>query len=140
MPAPATDSARAIGAGFLYFVLIFALGFALGVARTLLLQNAPGVGRLTAVLIELPIMLAASWFVCAAIVRRLGVPKQIPARLAMGATAFACLLAAETAIGLVVGGRTLATQVALYAEPSYALGLAAQIAFALIPLLQMRTP
>ena len=50
-----------IAAALRYFGIIFALGFVLGTIRTLWL--APIVGTVGAVLIELPIMLIASWLV-----------------------------------------------------------------------------
>jgi hypothetical protein len=48
-----------VSAALRYFGLIFALGFLLGTVRTLLL--APATGATAAVLIELPVMLGASW-------------------------------------------------------------------------------
>jgi hypothetical protein len=134
MPAPAIDPARAVGAGLLYFALVFAVGFALGVGRTVLLEHA--LGRLAAVAFEVPLLLAASWFICRAVLRRLAISAHPAARLLMGASAFACLMAAEVALGALLAGRTLAEHLALFADPSYALGLCGQILFALIPLLQ----
>lgn len=126
------------GAGLRYFAAVFALGFVLGTVRTLFVADAPGAGRLTGVLIELPVMLAASWFVCGWIVRRHALaPRAVP-RLQMGALAFALLMAAEMAVGVALFGRTPIEHLALYRDASYALGLAAQVAFALMPLVQMR--
>jgi hypothetical protein len=125
-------------AGAAYFALVFALGFVLGTARTLLVPDAAGGMRLLAVLIELPVMLVASWFLCRWVVRRFAVAPTAGARLAMGGVAFALLMAAEMLVGVLLAGRSPAAHLALYSEPSYALGLLAQIGFALMPLLQRR--
>jgi hypothetical protein len=125
-------------AGAVYFALVFTLGFLLGTVRTLFVQDTPSAGRLLGVVIELPVMLAASWFLCRHVVARLYVAPTVPARAVMGGVAFALLLLAELPIGVLLFGRTLAEHFALYREASYALGLAAQIGFAVMPVLQMR--
>jgi hypothetical protein len=124
--------------GLIYFALVFALGFLLGIARTLFLQAVPGAGRLTGVLIELPIMLGASWFLCRDLIRRFAVASTVVARAVMGGWAFALLLLAELLVGALLFGRGPAQHFALYAEASYALGLLAQIGFGLMPLIQIR--
>jgi hypothetical protein len=124
--------------GIFYFALVFALGFLLGMVRTLFVQDGPGLGRLPAVLIELPIMLMASWFLCRYVIRRLAVASTVAARAGMGSISFALLLLAELALSLLLFGRTPSEHLALYADASYALGLAAQMGFALMPLLQIR--
>lgn len=123
-----------IKAGSSYFAAIFALGFVLGTARTLWLL--PRVGELTAVALELPLMLAASWWLSARLTLRFEVPAATPARLAMGALAFSLLMAAELFLSLVVFGMGCQTQLAHYATAAGALGLAGQVFFALIPWLQ----
>ena len=125
-------------AGMTYFALVFALGFLLGTVRTLFVQDAPGAGRLVGVLIELPIMLGASWFLCRTVIRRFAVAPALVARAVMGGLAFALLLLAELVAGALLFGRTPGEHFALYREASYALGLAAQIAFGLMPLIQTR--
>lgn len=135
------DGARPAGspfiAGVAYFALVFALGFVLGTVRTLFVQDAPGAGRLLGVLIELPIMLVASWIVCRDAVRRFTVAPAVAARSTMGGVAFALLLLAELLVGILLFGRTPAEHFALYGDTSYAVGLAAQVAFASMPLMQM---
>lgn len=121
-----------------YFALVFALGFLLGTLRTVFVRDAPGDGRLLGVLIELPIMLSASWFLCRAVIRRFAVAPTIAARAVMGGLAFALLLLAELVVGALLVGRTPGEHFALYREASYALGFAAQIAFASMPMVQMR--
>jgi hypothetical protein len=125
-------------AGLAYFALVFALGFVLGTIRTLFVPDMPGRGRLLGVLIELPIMLAASWFLCGAVVRRFRVTNTVSARLWMGGIAFALLILAEMLVGVLLFGRTPVGHFVLYREASYALGLSAQVAFALMPVLRLR--
>ena len=60
MPLSAAPIARSLLAGAAYFAVVFATGFALGVVRVLV--TAPRLGETGAVLLEVPIILAASWF------------------------------------------------------------------------------
>jgi hypothetical protein len=134
------DSARqaaALRAGLVYFALVFALGFLLGTVRTIFVADAPGAGRLLGVLLELPVMLVASWFICRAVLRRIDLGAGFSARVIMGAVAFTLLIAAEMLVGVILFGRSPIQHFALYREASYALGLAAQLAFALIPAWQL---
>jgi hypothetical protein len=131
----AKDSLTApVLAGIAYFALVFALGFLLGTVRTFFVRDAPSGGRLLGVLIELPIMLAASWFLCRYAVRRFNVAPAVGPRASMGGVAFALLLLAELLVGALLFGRTPAEHLVLYRDASYAVGLAAQVAFALMPL------
>lgn len=124
---------------FTYFATVFAIGFVLGVLRTLFVQA--GASRLLGVALELPLMLGASWMLCAWTMRRHAVPAVTGLRLQIGAIAFAWLMAAELLLSTLLAGRTLAEHVALYQEPSHLLGLAGQIAFGLMPaVLALRSP
>ena len=125
-------------AGAVYFLAVYVVGFVLGTARVLFV--APRLGATGAVLIELPVMLAASWIACRWIVGRMAVPSRAPARLAMGASAFALLMLAETALGRLAFGQTLAVQIAAMREIPGLIGLAGQMLFALVPLLQLGVP
>ncbi|HEX4846816.1 MAG TPA: hypothetical protein VFV30_01615 [Novosphingobium sp.] len=125
----------ALRAGLAYWGLIFALGFALGTVRTLWL--APAVGPLAAVGIELPIMLGASLWLARRLIRRHGITASAEA-LVMSGTAFALLLISEAALARLLGGQSLADWAADLASPPGALGLAGQIAFALLPLVLVR--
>ena len=60
-----------IKAALAYWGAIFALGFVLGTLRVLWI--APQMGETRAVLFELPLMLAASWFAARWLVRRFGI-------------------------------------------------------------------
>ena len=126
------DSRPIARAGSLYFALIFALGFVLGAVRTLLV--APRYGEPLAVLIELPVMLTASWFVCGWVLRRVPVQASPGPRLAMGAVAFALLMLAEITLSMTAFDRSLAGYFRELTTPHGLIGLAGQLAFALVPL------
>lgn len=120
-----------IAAALRYFALIFTLGFVLGAIRTLLL--APRIGPTPAVLMELPVMLAASWLVATRIVQRERFSP--PKALAMGVLAFALLMAAEALIAVFLAGQSLAAWSSdLLRTPGW-VGLAGQIGFGMFPLL-----
>lgn len=127
---------RAIAAGGLYFLLIFLLGMALGTIRILLLE--PRLGALTSVLIELPFMLAASWYVCGRLIRHLSVPASLPSRAAMGGLAFLLLMAAELGLSLFAVGGTVGDHFASYTQAAPLIGLFGQLAFAAFPPLRDR--
>ncbi|MFN9358488.1 MAG: hypothetical protein ACK6A4_16995 [Alphaproteobacteria bacterium] len=133
-------SVSPVWAGSLYFLAVFAIGFLLGTIRTLALEAGFGVGRLLAVLIELPIMLGASWLAAGFLLRRLAVGGGLLARIVMGGFAFLLLMGAEAVLSVVLAGRTLAQHFALYGEASHALGLLGQIGFALIPAMRTAPP
>jgi hypothetical protein len=134
-PFRATNAAAAAGA--VYFLIVFLIGFALGAIRVFLV--APRLGELTAVLLELPLMLAASWMVCRFLIRRMAVTADVAARLLMGLTGFALLMLAEMVLGFIGFGRSLDMQLAALAQPAGLIGLAGQMAFGAIPLLQLRS-
>src|ERR1043166_2007513 len=86
--------ANAITAGVIYAILVFLIGFILGVIRVLLI--VPRLGEPAAVLIETPIILAVSWVICRWCVDWLDVRRRIGARSVMGVLAFVALLTART--------------------------------------------
>lgn len=120
---------RALSAGIVYFIAVFAAGFVLGVLRTGVLL--PLIGPLWAVLVELPVILSIAWLVCTRILRRwLLTPA---AAAAMGAVAFSLLMLGEAGLSMLLVGRSLAEHLALYAQLPQQLGLAGQLAFAAFP-------
>lgn len=127
-------------AGAVYFLMMFALGFVLGSARTMILAAIPGADHSVLVMIELPVMLAASWVSCGWLVRRYAVPSGWVERLVMGGVGFVLLMVAEAMLALVLLGLTLGAHVASYGQPTQAMGLLAQIAFGLFPLFRRGTP
>ncbi len=123
----------ALKAGTVYFALVFAVGFVLGTIRVFGL--APLVGESGAVAIELPVMLLASWIICRHIMRALLIARTSQ-RAVMGALALSLLLMAEFLISVLLLGKSPSEHFAAYREFSTQLGFAAQIAFALFPLMQ----
>jgi hypothetical protein len=126
---------RVLLAGLAYFTAAFALGFVLGAARAGLLALYPAMGRLGAVALEIPVMLAACWFICRRVIAAFDVPAAWTTRTAMGALAFALLQGAEMTLGVRLMKLDLATQIAMFATPAGALGLSAQVVYGLFPLL-----
>lgn len=121
-------------AAMAYFALVFAAGVLLGTLRTLAV--APVLGEAGAVLLELPVMLAVCWASAGLVLRRITLGPGLYPRLAMGAIAFALLLAAELLLARVAFGRSLSAHLAQFATLPGALGLAGQLAFAAIPALR----
>jgi len=125
---------RATKAGALYAIIVFLIGFILGTIRVLLV--APRLGETMAVIIEAPMILAASWFVCRWCVDRLDVEPTVPARSLMGLVAFLVLMSFEVGLGAVFD-RSLVDQVAIYGSLAGSIGLAAQVIFAMFPVIQV---
>ncbi|MEQ1697714.1 MAG: hypothetical protein ABL901_17925 [Hyphomicrobiaceae bacterium] len=124
----------ALKAGFAYFGVVFGAGFALGVLRTLVV--IPRVGELTAVLLELPVILSLSWIASRWLVATFAVDG-LSARLMMGAVAFALTMAGEIGVSVLALGRTVGEHFASFQSGLALLGLAAQIVFGLIPAVQL---
>lgn len=124
----------AVKAGIAYFGVVFSAAFVLGVLRSLVM--APALGERTAVLIELPVILALSWVVSRWLVATFAVGGTIGLRLVMGAIAFGVLMVAEAGMAVVLFGRSLAEHVASYRDTTQQIGLLAQMGFALIPAFQ----
>jgi hypothetical protein len=124
----------ALMGGVSYFVVVYSLGFLLGMIRVLIL--APRTGEMGSVLLETPIILGASWIVARWCANMFAVPATVVPRLAMGGVAFALLIAGEIAVSTFVFGRGWQNTAALYQTPPAIVGLAAQVVFGLLPLTQ----
>jgi hypothetical protein len=120
---------RSIIAGLAYFGCVFAVGFVLGVVRTVVV--VPLLGDTVAVAMELPVILAIAWIVCRWLTHRLEVPHRLFSRIVMGVFAFVLLMVGELSISMLLADRSPAEHILLYREVSHLLGLAGQIAFAL---------
>lgn len=118
-----------VAMGLRYFAGVFAAGFALGIVRTLWL--APAIGAAAAVLVEIPIVLAVSWWWGRRLLARTPLPPS--GRAIMGASAFVWLMLAELALSLAFG-RTAGQHLAALVTPAGLLGLAGQLMFAALPL------
>ena len=120
-------------AGVAYAVTVFAIGIVLGAARILLL--APRVGRATAVSIEVPVILTASWNVSRLWMLRLAVDDAMRTRMLVGALAFGTLMVLEVSLSVGLFHRSIGEYLAELRSPAGAIGLAAQCCFAAFPLL-----
>lgn len=121
---------RVATAAITYWAIVFALGFVLGTARVLWV--IPLVGLMPATLLELPIILAASWFASGWILRRFAITTRREA-LTLGVLAFAILMAAECALAGALSGETPAQWLAGLRQPHALVGLVGQAVFALMP-------
>jgi hypothetical protein len=124
-------------AGFYYFAIIFAVGFVLGVLRTIALVTFPNVSPLSAVIVELPIILFIAWMVCGRLVARLNIAHDVVATSAMGVTALVLLLSAEAGLSVGLNGLSLQEHISLYNQTSHVAGLVGQLAFAVMPLVKI---
>lgn len=120
-----------IATALLYFGIVFALAFALGVARVLVV--APAIGPAAAVFLEVPIVLAASWLVARWLLRDRHF--QFPQRLAVGGIAFALLMVSEALLAAAIFGQSLSQWIAAVLTPLGLVGLAGQLGFAVMPCL-----
>lgn len=127
---------RALIATTAYFLILFALGFVLGSMRVLLI--APRFGALAATVAEVPVMLAAGFFICRWAVRRWQVPTDPLIGWAMVLGFLVLLVLFETLLGMMLFGRTLADQSAALATSAGLVGLSAQIIAALFPVFVRR--
>lgn len=126
----------ALKAGAAYAAVTFAIKFLMGTIRVL--GVAPLIGKTSAIVVELPIMLVASWAVCGRIVHTLSIRPVAYVRAAMGTAAFVLVMLAELCLSVIAFGRSASEHWATYGTPNGLLGLGGQIAFALVPLIRMR--
>ena len=121
----------AIKAGFGYFALVFAIGFALGVIRISFL--VPALGARWAELLELPFMVLASFVAARYFVGRYG-PFSAARRLGIGMLALALLVTAELVLTLALG-QSIRDYVAGRDPVSGAAYLVSLLIFAALPLI-----
>jgi hypothetical protein len=131
-----TSQSHPLRAGAAAFALVFVAGFGFGTIRTIIV--APRLGETNAVLLELPAMLAVSWFVVGWAVRRWTV-QSVAGALLMGSAALVLLLSAELALAVSLFGERWQDWAANLTRPPASLGFAAQVAFALMPLVRVET-
>lgn len=93
---PRANALRAFLAGVLFFALVFLAGFALGMLREIILRAF--IGPDAARLLELPVMIAISWFAARAVMHRFG-PFTRNAAFDIGLLAFLLLQLAEFVLG-----------------------------------------
>jgi len=125
----------AFKAGLAYFVVGFGFGFLLGTFRMFVI--VPAIGEISAVMLEMPIILAISWFSSRWLIGRFSVPDRLPPRVVMGGLAFALLMLAEVGLSILGFGRTFAEHLASYRQVASILGLLGQLAYASFPSIQL---
>lgn len=118
-------------AGFIYFALVFAVGFVLGAIRVSLV--VPRLGVRAAELLETPIMLLVSLLAARACLRWFG-PLPATRRLMMGLLALVFMMVAELVL-VAVQGVNIADYIAGRDPVSGTVYLLALLVFALMPLL-----
>jgi hypothetical protein len=121
-------------AALAYFAVTFAAAFLIGIVRTVHL--VPRIGALPAVLMELPVVLTVAWVASSRLMVIFRVPARPGIRLTVGALAFACLAVTEPALAVFAFGQPFPAFLSQILTPAGLLGLAGQIGFALIPLMQ----
>ena len=106
-----------------------------GVVRTLVI--APLLGTTVAVLLEVPLIVAASWVGASRLLRgRLFNNLQL---VVMGAVAFLLTMSSEVVLARLLRGQSICDWAANVATPLGLVGLAGQIAFGAMPLLVARS-
>lgn len=128
------DWRAASWAGFAYTLGVFVFAFAVGTIRVTLV--APRLGALLAVIIEAPIVLAASWRVSLWCTRRFNVSRDGRTRVLMGAVAFVVLMLLELSFSVLVFDETVSYYLGKYTSTTGVIGLAMQGCFATLPWLQ----
>jgi hypothetical protein len=134
MSSRSSEALAGIRAGFAYALIVFVIGFGLGTIRVLLV--VPKVGAATAVLLEAPVILLASWAVSRWCMERYRARVDVGARMLVAAVAFGTLMFAEVGLSVIVFDQSLAEHLAGYRSVAGGIGLAAQVCFASFPVLQ----
>jgi hypothetical protein len=125
----------AFEAGFAYFGVAFGFGFLFGAFRIFVI--VPVVGEISAVMLEMPIMLVISWFSSRWLIGLFSVPAGLAPRFVMGGLAFVLLMFAEVGLSIFGFGRTFAEHLASYCQVASIMGLLGQAAFACFPAIQL---
>ncbi|NNE68427.1 MAG: hypothetical protein HKN33_17810 [Pyrinomonadaceae bacterium] len=123
--------ATTILAGFVYFLLVFAAGFVLGVIRILVL--VPRLGAGTAELIELPFMVLISFLAAHLICHRFLI-KTASEALTMGTLALILLIGFELTVVLGLRGLSFSDYIKSREPIAFAAYVVSLFLFALMPL------
>jgi len=121
-----------------YFLLVFAAGFALGAVRIMWL--VPRVGVRTAELLETPLMILVTWMAARWIVRHFSVPHTAWLRFRIGAVALLLLVLAELAVGFGLRHLSLSEMVLERDPVSGPVYLFSLLLYGLMPALAGREP
>ena len=126
---------RTIFAAISYFVTIFALGFLLGTVRTL--WGAEALGETAFILLEVPIMLIASWWSARSLCARYSI-SSVASAAVMGACAFSFLMLAELVLASSLSGQSAGAWFSGLWQIPHLFGTLGQLTFGAMPLLVAR--
>jgi hypothetical protein len=127
---------RALKAGVIYFLLVFAVGWVLGPIREL--WAVPHFGPMAAMLSEAVIMLIAMIVAARWVIRRFHVPQTLGATLSIGLIAIGLLFPAEISGVLWVRGPSLQEYLASFATAPGIISLQIFLLFGAMPTIVMR--
>jgi|JI8StandDraft_1071087.scaffolds.fasta_scaffold132459_2 hypothetical protein len=116
---------------FLYFLIIFLVGFIFGTIRTLFVT--PNIGALFAVLLEVPFLLGISWILSLKIIQKFPFPNTLFSLLQIGGVSFLFLILTEVYFSLCLFGLTWPDYISNLTTPAGIVGFLAQVVFGLIP-------
>jgi hypothetical protein len=122
-----------IKAPFVYFLLTYLAGFALGTVRELFVM--PRVGLTSALLIEVPIMTVVSFFTARYVVERTPQAKTLGDRLIIGCIALVLLLIVEDAMSHFLRGMSIFAVWAEYPLLAVVANIVGLALFLLMPLM-----
>ena len=128
---------RALKAGVVYFLLVFAVRWILGPIREL--WAVRHFGRMAATLSEAVVMLIAMTVAALWVIRRFEVPQTVSATLSIGLIAIGLLFPAEIAGVLWVRGLSLQEYVASFVTAPGVISLVMFLLFAAMPTLALVT-
>ena len=122
-----------IEAAFVYFALVFGLGFLLGAIRVPFI--VPRLGRRKAELLEMPFMLVGIILAARFLVKQFVLPNTIFAYLSVGMLALSLLIMAEGLLVICLQKQTIRQYIASRDSISGSAYLVLLIIFALMPLM-----
>jgi hypothetical protein len=125
---------RALQAGVLYCLTVFAAALVLGAVRTIWV--APLAGESISIALEAPIILAVAWYACDWAAEQTAVSHNLPDRLAMGAVALALMVCAEVSVAILTSATSLEDYFRGHAGSPLILG---ELVFAILPVLRRRS-
>ena len=122
---------RALKAGVVYFLLVLAAGFVLGVIRERWV--VPRIGERGAEMAEVPIMVGVSILAALWVVRRYDLRRSVWKRIAAGAIALALMIGAEVAIVPWLRGQSIEQYLASRDPVALAVYVVGLLLFAAMP-------
>lgn len=128
---------RVMSSGLVYFAMVFAAGFAMGILRVLVL--VPRLGDRLSELLEMPLMLVVIVLSARFVVRRFDVSCSITTRLVIGFFALALLVGAELFLVTILQDQSLVQYIASRDPVSGSVYAVMLVLFALMPLILTRT-